>query len=513
MNVMTSLFKEKKKILFVAPEAAPFVKAGGLGEVIFALPRALEDLGYDVRVMIPLYAGINQDKFKLKLIHRNLEVPTGSENTEPNEPANLICNVKKYIPNNDHNNHPPVITYFLENEEYYEKRSNVYGYNDDVVRWNLLCRGVLEFFRLTDEWTPDVIISNDWQTGFLPNLLKTIYKDDSRLAKIATIFVIHNLYYQGMFDHRYVADMDYDDGQSPIPSFFDPRIYKINGMRRGIMYSDKINTVSPTYSREIMTKDYGELLEELLKEKRAHVSGVLNGIDYDSFNPETDPNLINNYHYKSIEKRENNKLELQARFNLPQNKDIPLLCIASRFVEQKGFDLFFNFLEPVLREEKIQLVVLGSGDAKYMGYFTELAEKLPKQVGIHLNFDTTLPRLIFGGADIILIPSKFEPCGLSQIEAMRYGVIPIVRKTGGLADSVIDVDPATGKGTGFTFDNFDSLSLALTIARALEDFKNKKLWLKIQKQAMTQDFSWTKSAVEYSKIINKAITYHKNNKK
>jgi starch synthase len=315
-----------------------------------------------------------------------------------------------------------------------------------------------------------------------------------------------------MFDHRYVPELDYDDGQSPIPAFFDPRIYKINGMRRGIMYSDKISTVSPTYSKEIMTKDYGELLDELLQERRAHISGVLNGIDYESLNPETDVNLVSNYNYKNLDNRVKNKLELQARFNLPQDKDIPVFSIASRFVEQKGFDLFFEILEPVIRELKIQLIILGSGDAKYMGYFKELAEKLPKQVSAHLNFDTTLPRLIFGGADIILIPSKFEPCGLTQIEAMRYGVIPIVRKTGGLADSVTDFNPTTGKGTGFTFDNFDSLSLALTIARAFELYKDKTLWRKIQRQAMEQDFSWTKSAKEYSKIFTKALAYRKNNK-
>lgn len=507
---MAFLFERssKKKVLFVAPEASPFVKAGGLGEVVFALPRALAALGYDVRVMIPLYAGIDKDKFRLTMVHQNLEVPTGVEHETETEPAHLICNVKKYTAKST-SDRMPVTTYFLENQEYYEKRSNVYGYSDDTVRWNLLCRGTLEFLRLTNDWTPDVIVSNDWQTGFLPNLLRTEYKKDARLSKVATIFVIHNLYYQGMFDHRYVSDLDYDDGQSALPSIFDPRIHKINGMRRGIMYSDKICTVSPTYSREIMTKDYGELLDDLLKEKRAHVSGILNGIDYDVFNPETDINLVANYTYKNLEARVKNKLELQARFNLPQNKDIPLFCIASRFVEQKGFDLFFNFLEPVIKELKIQLVVLGSGDAKYMGYFKELSEKLPNQVSAHLAFDPTLPRLIYGGADIILVPSKFEPCGLTQIEAMRYGVIPIVRKTGGLADSVIDFNPKTGNGTGFTFENYDSLSLILTMARAYENYKNKPLWRTIQRQAMMQDFSWLKSAEEYAKLINKAIVSHK----
>lgn len=509
---MAFLFERsnKKKVLFVTPEAAPFVKAGGLGEVAFALPRALQSLGYDVRIMVPLYAGIDKEKFNITTVHKNLAVPTGVENPTETEPPHLICNVKKYT--SDKSDKSPVTTYFLENQEYYEKRSNVYGYTDDVVRWNLLCRGTLEFFRLTEDWIPDVIISNDWQTGFLANYLRTTYKDDRRLSKIATIFVIHNLYYQGMFDHRYVSELDYDDGQSIIPSFYDPRIYKINGMRRGIMYSDKISTVSPTYSREILTKDYGELLDDLLKEKRAHVSGILNGIDYSTFNPETDMNLVANYNVKSLEAREKNKLELQSRFNLPQNKDIPLFCIVSRLSEQKGFDLFSQFLEPVIKELGIQLVILGSGEAKYMGYFNDLAQKLPTQVSAHLTFDTTLPRLIFGGADIILIPSKFEPCGLTQIEAMRYGVVPIVRKTGGLADSVTDFDPRTGKGTGFVFEQFDALSLTLAMARAYENYKNKVTWRKIQRQALAQDFSWLKSAHEYAKLINKAFVFHKSKK-
>lgn len=497
----------KKKILFVAPEASPFVKAGGLGEVAFALPRALKELGFDVRIMLPLYAGIDKDKFKITMEQKDLHVPTGVENPTETEPAYLVCNIKKYTSGNGP--HDPVTAYFLENEEYYEKRSNVYGYSDDPVRWNLLCRGVLEFLRINNDWLPDIIVANDWQTGFLPNYLKTEYKDNPRLSKISTVFMIHNLYYQGMFDHRYVSDTEYDDGQSQIPSLYDPRLYKINGMRRGIMYSEKVNTVSPTYSREIMTKDYGELLDDLLKEKRAHLSGILNGISYDIFNPETDPNLMSNYTFKTIEERAKNKAELQARFNLPQKPDAPIFCIASRFVEQKGFDLFFNFLEAVINELDIQLVVLGSGDAKYMGYFKELSEKLPNQVGAHLTFDPTLPRLIYGGADIILVPSKFEPCGLTQIEAMRYGVIPIVRKTGGLADSVIDFNPTTGKGTGFTFEKFDSLSLVLSMARAYENYKNKTLWRKIQKQAMSQDFSWKKSAAEYAKLFNKVINTKK----
>lgn len=499
--------KTRRRVLFIAPEAKPFAKAGGLGEVIFALPRALEKIGYDVRVMIPRYAGIDPEQFHLKMEYAGLEVPTDSESGKENEPAHLICNVRKYVPDPKKRDQEklPVTTYFLENEEYYEKRSNVYGYSDDTVRWALLCRGVLEFFRVSNEWTPDIIVASDWQTGFLSNYLKTYYKQYPKLAHIATVFIIHNLYYQGIFDHRFVSEMDSDDGQSALPSIFDPRFLKMNGMRRGIMYSDTITTVSPTYSREIMTKDYGELLEDLLKERRSRVHGVLNGIDYEDFNPETDRNLVSNYSVKLLNRRAKNKLELQTKFGLPKDENVPVIGIASRLVEAKGFDLMFDILEPLIKELNFQLVVLGSGEAKYMGFFKDLAERMPKNVAVHLSFDPILPRLIFSGSDMVLVPSKFEPCGLVQMEAMRYGAVPIVRKTGGLADSVEGFDPLTGKGTGFVFEDFNSLSLAIAITRACEHYRNPTVWKGIQTQAMNSNFSWENSAEEYARIFETVL--------
>lgn len=513
---MSFLFNSKSpcRVLFIAPEANPFAKAGGLGEVMFALPRALNKIGCDARLMIPRYAGIDLDKFHLKMEYEHLEVPTDSKSNKDTEPEFLICNVRKYVPQERKNSKRklPVITYFLENQEYYEKRSNVYGYSDDAARWALFCRGVLEFFRRSSDWTPDIIVASDWQTGFLANYLKTSYKDYPRLANISTVFMIHNLYYQGMFDHRYVSEMDFDDGQSALPSLFDPRLLKINGMRRGIMYSDLITTVSPTYSQEIMTKDFGELLEELLKERRSRIHGVLNGIDYDDFNPETDTHIVSNYSIKKMIGRTKNKQELQSRFNLPKEKNTPILAIVSRLVEQKGFDLLFDVAEPLIKELNFQLIVLGTGEAKFMGFFKDLAERYPKNVGAHLSFDPVLPRLVYSGADMILIPSKFEPCGLVQMEAMRYGAVPIVRKTGGLADSVIDYNSNTGVGNGFTFTDFHSLSLSLAIARACEHFKNLAVWKNIQKQAMEANFSWENSAKEYTRLFETAMDFHNRTK-
>jgi starch synthase len=494
--------KPKLKILFVAPEAAPFIKAGGLGEVMFSLPRALAHLGYDVRLMVPRYAGIDLEKFHLEMELEGLKVPTGSDGSNETEPSFLVCNVRKYVSGNGNGSSGgrcPVTTYFLENLEYYEKRSNIYGYSDDAVRWALLSRGTLEFLK-ESSWMPDVIVTSDWQTGFLSHFLRTAYKDEPKFQKTANVFMIHNLYYQGMFDHKFVSEMDYDDGQSPMPSFFEPRLLKINAMRRGIMYSDAVSVVSPTYAREIMTAEYGELLDGLLRERRTRVYGILNGIDYEEWNPATDRYLSENYDREHSNLRAENKSELRSRFGL-NDDDSFLVAIASRFTDQKGFDLLFPIADVMLRELHIQLAVLGSGEGKYMGFFQDLEKKYPGRVGAHLAFDTVLPHLVHGGADAILIPSRFEPAGLLQLEALRYGAVPIVRKTGGLADTVEDYSPEKNTGTGFVFQDFDAQSLLVALTRAHEHFRNEEAWRGIQKRGMGKNFSWEKSAREYAHLF------------
>jgi len=489
--------KSPTKVLFVATEAAPFAKAGGLGEVMFSLPRSLAKIGYDARVMVPRYAGIDLEKFKLEMEYEGLEVPTDAE--EDGKPSYLICNVRKFTSGNMERS--PATTYFLENMEYYEQRANVYGYADDAVRWALLSRGVLEFIRHS-EWKPEVIVCADWQTGFLPDYMKTVYKDDPILNNIATIFSIHNLFYQGMFDHRFVSETDYDDGHSALGSLFNPRMLKVNGMRRGILYADLVTTVSPNYAREIMTAEYGELMDSLLRERRSRVYGVLNAIDYKIFNPETNPSLTENYNSQSLDKRAANKAELQKRFGLKINPRTFVVAIVARLVEQKGMDLIMPVMEPLLKELKMQLFILGAGESKYMTFFQELEKKYPGQVAAHLMFDKELPHVVYAGADAILVPSKFEPSGLSQMEAMRYGCVPIVRKTGGLADTVEDYNPREKSGTGFVFENFDSLALALAITRAHENYRNPEAWSGLQKRGMEKDFSWKHSAAEYGRLFN-----------
>jgi starch synthase len=497
------LFAKKPilKVLFVASEAAPFARAGGLGAVMYSLPKALNKLGYDSRLMIPLYLTIDQEKFPMKMVERELLVPSGSE--EP-----FICNVKIFEPPEDEK--APVVTYFLENMEYYEKRANIYGYSDDPVRWALLSRGVLEFILAHKDWRPDVIVSCDWQAGLIPDYLHAEYKDNPILKKIAVLFAIHNLYYQGMFDHHFVSEMDYDAGQAQIPAFSDPRLLKLNFMRRGIMHSDAIVTVSPTYAKEITTPEYGEFLDVLLRERRSRLYGVLNGIDYNDWNPETDSNIESNFNAKTIEKRVPNKKVLQTRFNLPVSENTFVLGVVSRFTEQKGFDLLIDSADAILRNFDVQLIVLGTGDSRYMGFFQDLRDRYPQKVAVHLSFDAILPRLIYAGADAVLIPSRYEPSGLTQMEAMRYGAIPIVRFTGGLADSVIDYNPAKQTGNGFVFEKFDHYALLGTIIRALEAYKYKEFWKKLQERAMAADFSWEMSGRKYGKLFKKAIELHLN---
>jgi starch synthase len=488
---------KKLKILFVSTEVAPHTKAGGLGEVMRSLPKALRSLGHDARVFVPKYGKIaSGEAIKLKPAINLLKVPIGGEQNE-----NLSCKVEVLKSNNQ----TPI--YFLGNKEYYELRANAYGYSDDATRFALLSRAALEFIK-NQKWIPDVINFTDWHTGFGPNYMATEYKDDAKLAKIATVFSIHNLYHQGGFDHACVSDLDFDDGKSPLPSLFDIRLGKLNGMRRGIMYADAVNTVSEKYAQEILTDEYGEGLSQLLNETRGKLFGILNGIDIETHNPKTDENIPFRFCGKDIEKRINNKKALQREFNLPISEDIPLVGMVTRVVGQKGMDLIEQILEPAIENLGIQFVIAGSADKQYREVFEKFKEKNPEKVATHLVFDNKLPRLIFAGADIFLMPSRFEPCGITQMEAMRYGSIPIVRATGGLADTVINFDLAKNSGYGFIFEKYEPLQLYTQIVRAVETYKNKKVWSGLIRKVMKLDFSWKTSAKKYIELYDSAIEAH-----
>lgn len=492
-----TLKSKSLKILFVAAEVAPYASVGGLGQVIYFLSRALTKQGHEVRIFTPKYGSIDEAKFKTKMVWPGLAVPTGGKENP------LICNIKLHLPGK-----PDAPVYFLENMEYYEKRANVYGYIDDHVRWGLLTKGVLEFLRHSD-WVPDVIICADWHTGHIPNYLHTVYGRDEKLSRIATVFSIHNLYHQGLFDHRFLSDADYDDGKSLIAPFFSDRLKHQNFMRRGIMYADIVNTVSETYAREILTPEYGEKLDQLLREVRTKLYGVLNGLDYSEFNPATDKIIYANFSKNKLGNRVKNKLALQREFNLPEKADTPIIGMVGRLDEQKGIDLLVPILEPLIKEYDVQFVSVGGGDAKYRMFLQDLQQRYPKNVGVHLFPNFTLPRHVFAGADIFLIPSKYEPFGITAVEAMRYGAVPLVRKTGGLADTVKDYQPNASSGCGFVFENYEPLALYGTLIRALEVYKYKPIWKKLVMRAMSADFSWDAAAIQYSELFSKAIDLSK----
>lgn len=485
----------------MASEAAPFVKAGGLGEVICSLPKALRALNYDARTIVPKYATIDAEKFLLEPEIEGIRPISGDKDPY----GLLVSNVLKH-----RDKRGRTTAYFVENMEYYEKRANVYGYNDDTIRWVLLSKATLEFIKKS-EWKPDIIVASDWQAGFVPNLIKTDYKDDPDINKIKVVFSIHNLHFQSMLGHDFVPKMDFDAGQAKIPDFFDKRILKLNGMRRGIMCADIINTVSPTYAQEILRPEFGEKLDDLLNERRSVLSGILNGIDVGSWNPATDEDIAVKYSLKSLKKKEDNKTALQKYFGLPVDKDKFVLGVVSRMDEQKGFGLMMEVTHSLLQNVDFQLVIVGEGDSSYRNFFADLQKKYPDKVAGHYFFDVKLPRLIFAGADAILIPSRFEPSGLVQLEAMRYGAIPIVHKVGGLADSVEDYVAGKNRGTGFVFKKYDKYAFLIAVIRAAETFRNKKEWLKLVKRAMAKDFSWKNSAKEYVKLFDLLLKPKKNN--
>ena len=485
------LIKRPPRVLFVTTEAAPFAKVGGLGEVLRALPKAMRELDCDARVFIPKYAVVDTKEFPAKLVIERLRVASRDEDPQ----GLLISNVL------EHTGRDKSVTYFLENMECFEKRANVYGYIDDTMRFVLLSRGAIEFVKRS-KWKPDFIIASDWMTGFVPNLMKTEYKDDPDLAGIGVIFGIHNLRNQGTFDAAFVSEMDADYGRKPVPPFFSDMKY-LNGMRRGILYADKIVTVSPTYAQEILSPEYGEKLEGVLQERRGDLTGILNGIDIERFDPATDPLVTVHYNTHHAAARKKNKAVLQQRFGLARDDEVMIIGYNGRLDEQKGLSLVEEAMRSLLDNLSFQFVALGDGALEYKKFFKKLEEDYPGRVGTFLEYDEKLPRTIYAGADAILMPSRFEPAGLVQLEAMRYGAIPIVRKTGGLADTVIDFDPHHGKGTGFVFEKFDPQALMITMVRAHEAYRNRREWARLVERAMAQDFSWKNSARKYIALCNR----------
>ena len=466
------------KVLFAASEAHPFIKTGGLGDVMGALPKSLIKLGVDVRVVIPKYKNIKDElKQKLQFV-KWFTVSVGWRNQ--------YCGVFQY-------QYKGVTYYFIDNE-YYFNRDGLYGYFDDGERFAFFNRAVLEFIKQID-WQPDLINCNDWQTGMVPVLLNLEYKKDEFYSKIKTVFSIHNLLFKGSFSPKILPELfGYD--YMPLANGSVELDGAVSFLKGGLNYCDQITTVSKTYAEEIKTPQYGEGLDGFLRSRSYYLMGIVNGIDYEEFNPQDDKFIFKNFNANSIDNKVQNKLALQRELGLPQKKDTPMIGLISRLTHQKGCDLIVNMIDRLLQKD-IQLVILGTGDYWYEETFKNLKYRYQDKVSANIKFDNTLARKIYAATDMFLMPSLFEPCGLGQLIALRYGSIPIVRETGGLKDTISPYNKYNGVGNGFGFKNFNSNELMQIMEYALTIYNDKNAWNNIIRQAMNSDNSWEKSAMQY----------------
>ena len=467
------------RVLFVASEASPFIKSGGLGDVAGALPKALAQKGADVRVVIPKYKEINWEvKDKLRF-NKWFNVRVGYREE--------FCGVWECFYNG-------VTYYVLDNEKYFN-RDGLYGFYDDAERFAFFDRAVLDMLRQID-WQPDLIHCNDWQTGMIPVLLKFQYKrNDMFYWNMKCVYSIHNIAFQGVFDPQILPEL----------FGFDMELYNntclkfdlgVSYMKGGLYYSDIITTVSNSYANEIQTPEYGQRLDGVLRDRSYALRGITNGIDYDEFNPKTDKFIKKNYDINSIKNKVINKTELQKELGLTVDENIPMIAMVTRLTHQKGIDLLVNISDRLL-QQNVQLVVLGTGDKHYEDHFKWLDYRYGNKVSANIRFDNALANKIYAACDMFLMPSLFEPCGLGQLIALRYGSIPIVRETGGLKDTVTAYNEYTGEGNGFSFTNYNSDDLYNVIQYALWIYKDKKKWNNLIKQAMKSDNSWDKSAEIY----------------
>lgn len=475
------------KVLFVSTEVHPFIKTGGLADVAYALPKALKEMGVDVRIILPKYADISEN-YTSKMSHlASYVVKLGWRNQ--------YCGLE-FI------NFENIPVYFIDNE-YYFKRSGCYGFYDDGERFAYFCRSVMESVKYMDNFCPDVIHCNDWHTGMIPLYLKDFYNEQPEFVNAKSIFTIHNLKYQGQFSPEILEDL-----LGLTPAYYSEDKIKHNEcvsfMKAGIVYADKVTTVSPTYAKEIQTPYFGEGLDGLLREKADKLVGVLNGIDYDINSPKTDENLVMNYTVRSIKRKMVNKEALQKAVGLPVNPDVAVVGIITRLVRQKGIDLITCVMEEMLKLN-IQFVILGTGDEDYQDFFEYYAYSYPGKVAACMKFDNSLASKIYAGADLFLMPSLFEPCGLSQIISMSYGTLPIVRETGGLKDTVIPYNEYTGEGNGFSFANYNAHEMLNVLQYALVQFENKEVWNKLVKSAMNTRYARDRQANEYIAIYNELI--------
>ncbi|MCO7176742.1 glycogen synthase GlgA [Sporolactobacillus kofuensis] len=472
-------------VLFAASECVPFIKTGGLGDVVGALPKALQKENVKVSVVLPKYQDMNPDDVNKMTYVNYIYVPVGWRN----QYCGLFTMEVEGIQ-----------YYFLDNE-YYFKRPGCYGYGDDGERFAFFSRAVLEVLpHLKDK--PDVIHCHDWQTGPISVLLQAHYRWQSFYQNIRTVFTIHNLRYQGVFPKSVLGDLlslDYSYFYKDGLEFYD----NVSYLKAGLAYSNKITTVSKTYAYEIQMPYYGENLDGFLRWNSEKLHGIINGIDRELYNPATDQHLFSTFH--NVLGKPLNKAGLQEYLHLPVNPDVPLIAMITRLTGQKGIDLVLRVFHEILNLG-VQFVVLGTGDHNDEEAFRQFAAHYPNSVSANIFFDDGLARKIYAGSDLFLMPSSFEPCGIGQLLAMRYGSLPVVRETGGLSDTVQSYNEFTDEGNGFSFTNYNAHDMLYTIERALYFYReHRSKWDKLVDRSMGLDFGWEKSAKEYKVLYDSII--------
>lgn len=479
--------EERYKVLLVSPEVAPFAKVGGLADVCGSLPKALTMLGNDVRVVMPRYRGIED----VRTI-TDFPVDVGGRR----ETAILREGV---IRAQLHGREGFVPVYFIDNYHYFD-REGIYGFWDEAERYAFFCRAVLEMLPKIN-WWPDIIHCNDWATGPIPLLLKDQYGVQPLYGRIATVFTIHNLQYQGNFPREVLGLLGLGDG------YYHPDGLEFYGqvsyMKAGLLYADMISTVSRTYAKEIQRVDFGHGMDGVLRRRALDLMGIVNGINYHEFNPQTDPRLVRNYGPGDLAGKRENKYALQRELGLPSS-DGPLIGMVTRLVDQKGLDLVAASIDELLRQD-VQFVLLGSGDSHYEDLFREIQRTHPNQAAAVIGFNIGLAQRIYAACDMFLMPSRFEPCGLGQLIGLRYGAIPIVRATGGLADTISDYDDKREAGNGFSFEDYSAAALKEAVGRAIDLYHEPERWARLVANAMAEDHSWNRSAAEYVGLYQMAI--------
>ena len=474
------------KVLFVGSEANPFIKTGGLGDVLGSLPKSVKKLGVDARVVIPKYKNINENlKGQLRFVNW-FRVPVGWRNQ--------YCGIFEYEEDG--------VKYYLLDNEYYFGRDGLYGYYDDGERFAFFNRAALMFLK-TINYQPDIIHCNDWQTGMIPVLLEVEYAKDLFYYNMKTVFSIHNIKFQGIFPKEILPELfGYD-----LEPYYNGSLAFDGGisfMKGGILYSDKVSTVSYSYVDEIKTQEYGERLDSVLRERGYALSGILNGIDYREFNPEGDNLIYHTFNQHWLEGKAINKRQLQRDLGLPVNDNVAMISMVTRLTNQKGLDLVVDIADRLLQHD-VQLVILGTGDYHYENHFRGLANRYRDKVSANIKFDNGLAHKIYAASDMFLMPSLFEPCGLGQLIALRYGTVPIVRETGGLKDTIHPYNQYTGFGNGFSFRNYNANELLNTTEYALDIFRDKNRWNSIVSQALNSDNSLEKSANDYNEMYKHLI--------